>query len=94
MFRYEKKGIEVEPATLMMAFRYALGRQTYAPTMIAEEIRCNMRKLSTDYLGIMADQIQHEYEYDGLGEDCDVRTWMELQRDIEKELGRREHERR
>ena len=92
MFRYEKKGIEVEPNILTFAFRYALGRMSMAPSIVGDNIKANINIIPTLDLYGMVHEIQMEYEVDGLGEDCDVRTWMELQRDIEKELERREHE--
>lgn len=92
MFRYEKKGIEVEPNILIFAFRYALGRGSMAPSIVGDNIKANINIIPTLDLYGMVHEIQMEYEVDGLGEDCDVRTWMELQRDIEKELERRGHE--
>lgn len=92
MFKYEQRGIEVEPNIITFAFRYALGRMSMAPTIVADTIRKNINLIPTLDLHGMAHEIEMEYEVDGLGEDCDVRTWMNLQRDIEKELERREHE--
>lgn len=91
MFKYEQRGIEVEPNILTFAFRYALGRRSMAPSIVGDNIKANINIIPTLDLYGMVHEIQMEYEVDGLGEDCDVRTWMELQRDIEKELERREH---
>lgn len=89
---YEQRGIEVDPNIITFAFRYALGRRSMAPSMVSDTIKANIKLIPTlDLYGIVH-EIQQEYEVDGLGEDGDVRTWMELQRDIENELERRGHE--
>lgn len=88
---YEQRGIEVDSDILIFAFRYALGRRTFAPTIVSETIKRNLNHLLTFDLFNIAHEIQQEYEVDGLGEDCDVMVWMDLQRTVEKEIERREH---
>ena len=88
---YEQRWIEVEPKIIIFAFRYALGRRSMAPSIVDNNIRANMSLIPTlDLYGIVH-EIQQEYEVDGLGEDCDVMVWMDLQRTVEKEIERREH---
>lgn len=84
--------INVSHHLLFMAFRYALGRWTFAPSIVAEEVGNNMTEIPTQILEMMADQIMSAWAVGGLGDECDVRTWTDLHDLIEAELERRKHD--
>lgn len=60
---------------LLFAFRYALGRRTMAPSIVANELKDNWHLL-TDF---DKEKIKEEiYEHQDLGMSCDVETWNEI----------------
>lgn len=60
---------------LLFAFRYALGRRTMAPSIVAKELKDNWHLL-TDF---DKDKIRQEIsEHQDLGMNCDVETWNEI----------------
>jgi len=88
----ESKAVQVvivEPIIMLCAFRYALGRRTFVPTIVAKGIKKNIKVLPTKDLRNIKNEIQYEHEAGGLGDCCDVETWVELKTVIEKELERR-----
>ena len=94
MFKYEQTSvpvIQVQPIALFFAFRYALGRRTYAPSIVAMEIKANLSKMPTPDLQGILDEIMDAWAVGKLGDECDIRTWTDLHDLIEKELERREH---
>lgn len=95
MFKYEQQfeqTISVTPDILFFAFRYALGRRTFAPSIVAKEIKHNIKILPTGDLKNIANEIMEAWAVGGLGDECDIRTWTDLHDLIEKELERRKHE--
>ena len=95
MFKYEQQfeqTISVTPDILFFAFRYALGRRTFTPSIVAKEIKNNIKLLPTSDLNNIATEIMEAWAADSLGDECDVKTWMDLDDAIETELERRKHE--
>lgn len=95
MNKYEQQfeqTISVTPDILFFAFRYALGRRTFTPSIVAKEIKNNIKVLPTSDLNNMANEIMDAWAVGGLGDECDIRTWTDLHDLIEKELERRGHE--
>lgn len=68
--------ILVDKNILIFAFRYALGRQTFAPSIVVENIQNNIHKLDNNIIDIMLKDIE-EHPF-SLGMDCDRRTWANL----------------
>lgn len=95
MFKYEQKfepTVSVTPDILFFAFRYALGRRTFAPSIVAKEIKHNIKILPTSDLNNIATEIMEAWVVGGLGDECDIRTWTDLHDVIEAELERRKHD--
>ena len=95
MIKYEQKfepTVSVTPDILFFAFRYALGRRTFTPSIVAKEIKNNIKVLPTSDLNNMATEIMEAWAVGCLGDECDVKTWMDLDDLIEVELERRKHE--
>ena len=74
---------------VLCAFRYALGRMSYMPSLVAEFIKGNVDKLTPCHIRLMIEEI-NDYDAMGwLGMDCDIQLWLNLKRFLEEELGGR-----
>lgn len=58
------------------AFRYCLGRRTFAPSTCSEFVRTNIDLIRNKDISLMIKEIG---ECEHLGNDCDVETWTNLQ---------------
>jgi len=67
--------------TLVCAFRYCLGRRTYAPSYLAEIIEKHKDKLTIGTINLIKKEIG---EAEDLGMDCDRVTWMSVLELLEK----------
>lgn len=78
---------------LFWAFRYALGRRTGVPSEVAGCIEAHITELTSRNLHQIAGEIvERRDRLDGdmwLGDDCDVKTWLDLLVVIYEELARR-----
>ena len=79
--------ITVPSVILFFAVRYALGRQSYAPSLVADVVRENLKQLETTELEAI---LQETYQVRNLGMPCDVEVWRTLREDIRKELAGQE----
>lgn len=59
---------------LICSFRYALGRQTYMPTLVQQLIKKNKNAMNTSDFFQIADEIDRMQDKD-LGADFDARDW-------------------
>lgn len=71
------------------AFRYALGRMTYVPSMVAEFIVTNINDIWTNDIKLMIKEITVAEDMKRLGMDIDVHTWLELRAFLKAELKKR-----
>ena len=84
------------------AFRYCLGRMTYAVSDFCEFATAYIKEILTDDLALMDKEITEAQEHDDaepkiiksvmgkrLGMDCDRADWLKLRRVIRVELKRR-----
>jgi hypothetical protein len=90
--------IEVEQTILLCAFRYALGRQTYIPMVIYDNIRENIDKLSDFTVQKMYQELdvaweeQQHYAPEGtnmFGDETNQKIWLEIKDYLENELTKR-----
>lgn len=72
------------------ALRYALGRQTFAPSEVAEAINENILYFHKNVLLKFCTDIEDALQEGRAGAECDVATWKGLLYAIEDELRRRE----
>lgn len=86
--------ISVIPDILFFAFRYALGRRTFAPSIVAMQIKQNIKEMPTDDLKNIDKEIMEAWVVGALGDEYDVKTWVNLQDTIEAELRLRMEEKR
>lgn len=75
--------ITVPSVILFFAVRYALGRQSMAPSLVADAVRENLKHLTDSELDAI---LQETYQVRNLGMPCDVETWRALREDIRKEI--------
>ena len=86
-------GVEINKdleTILLCAIRYAIGRQTYMPSLVIDYITPLLSHLSYNTLGLIAAEIiDHSYD-GGLGDDMiDRLYWLNFKRKILAEMGRR-----
>ncbi len=72
---------------LLCAFRYALGRRTYVPRSIIEEIYKNWDNLDiVRKKQIQKEILDHERLFGTLGDSCDINAWHTLIDKIDEEI--------
>ena len=79
------KQFKVEKAILIYAMRYALGRMTFAPTMVIDNIKYNIDLFSADSLRQIIKDIDEQASF-GYGMDCDEETWMNFKEYLENRI--------
>lgn len=80
-----KKGFIVEKDILFYALRYALGRRTFAPVTVMDNVRKNINLFTREDIKLMIKEIK---EQDYYGADSDVLDWMSFIKYLEKRLKR------
>ena len=78
---------------LLCGVRYAIGRQTYIPSLVIDYITPLLPYLSEDVLKLIADEIIEHYTYEGaLGDEkIDKPYWIDFLQKIRLEIrGRNE----
>lgn len=80
------KGLRVDREILFFAFRYALGRMSYAPSSVIDNIKANINEIST---GDIQSYIREIGECANYGMEMDERHWLELKEFLENELAKR-----
>lgn len=75
--------IDVDPLVLHAAVRYALGRRTYVPAVIAAEVRRCWPRTTANWRRMVIRDVaealhDHETGHRSLGDDCDVDVWRML----------------
>ena len=92
---------EKDSEMLFWAFRYCLGRMTYAVSSFCEYATENIREIGRHELVLMDKEITAAQKWDDerpdaayhrLGMDCDRRDWLNLREAIRGELKRRGEE--
>ena len=63
---------------LFYAFRYALGRMTYAVHEVASEIIRNEASISPEMRALMIQEIEESIESGSAGMDMDMREWQRV----------------
>lgn len=63
---------------IMFAFRYAMGRKTFASNIITEIIVENLEIFSRNEIAQMITEIDFQERLGGLGDDCDILTWKDF----------------
>lgn len=87
MANIDIKKCKVNSTVLLFAVRYAIGRMSYAPAMVADTIRENINVLTDNDLDLILKEIDSCYNY---GMDFDKTTWLNLKEFIINELNNRQ----
>lgn len=77
------KVFEVDRNILFFSFRYALGRMSYAPSVVIDNIKCNLDKLPNNEIECYIKEID---EFENYGMDCDIKTWTNFSAFLKNEL--------
>ena len=80
------KKLNVDREVLFFAFRYALGRMSYAPSTIMENIKHNIKEISTGDIRAYVKEIEECEHY---GMKMDERHWLDFKTYLEAELEKR-----
>lgn len=78
-----EKNMMVERDILIYAFRYAMGRRTFAPITVVENIKANIDKLHWRDLQTMAKEIGDNDKMSNLGDSGDILFWREFKEYLE-----------
>ena len=70
--------IEVDNGILFYAFRYALGRMTYAVGTVVGELKQNWEHFDISTQMLIKDEIKQAILDSKAGMDMDVRQWQEI----------------
>lgn len=81
------KEFKVSEEILFYAFRYALGRMTYAPTSVMDNIKANIKDISTANIEKYIKEIKEFKEY---GMEIDRQHWLSFLDYLKSELDTRE----
>ncbi len=71
------KQIVVSKDILIFAMRYALGRMTFAPTIVIENIKSNILNFTQNEIDIMIKDIEYQAGF-GYGHKCDEELWLDF----------------
>lgn len=74
---------------LLFAFRYALGRESTAPSIVAEALLANMPKFNDTHLRLFVEEIDEAIRLTACGRCCDKSEWLKVRAAAEKELEKR-----
>lgn len=84
------KKIEDFSIITLCAFRYALGRMTYITSIVPEFIKKNINDILTKDIERMITEIDEYGQFEnGLGMECDKKSWLDLRAFLVKELEKR-----
>jgi hypothetical protein len=81
------KNLQVDNHTLFFAFRYALGRMSFAPRIVIDNIKWNIGNISNFDIENYIYEIKECADY---GQECDEYDWLNFVEYLEQELHRRE----
>lgn len=70
--------VKVNPLMVLMAFRYALGRRTYAPSTVVAELIKNWKRLPGHFRSKIQDEILEAKRNGTIGDDIDKREWNKI----------------
>jgi hypothetical protein len=80
------KKFKVDREILLFAFRYSLGRMSYAPAVITDNIKLNINNISTEDIEVYIKEIN---EYENYGMEMDRQHWLNFKDYLQRELDRR-----
>lgn len=79
--------LKVDQAILVFALRYSIGRKTYAPSLVIEEIKSNINNVSNNSIEVMIDDI--EGHFGSYGDEVDKDNWESFSKYLKNILSKR-----
>lgn len=80
------KNLNVDREMIIFAFRYSIGRMTFAPTIVVDNVKNNIDKITKEDMELMVREINEAKQ---LGMRCDVAVWTSFKEYLEKEIQKR-----
>ena len=80
------KDLKVDRHVLAFAFRYAMGRRSTAPCIVADNIKANICNISSGEIELYIKEID---ECENYGMEMDKRLWLDLRELLCDELRKR-----
>ena len=77
---------QVERDILVYAMRYALGRMSYAPTTVVDNIKRNIDFFTPHQIELLIKDIEEQKDFGGYGMEYDKKVWMEFKDYLETKL--------
>lgn len=81
-----EKKYKVDRNILFFAFRYSLGRMSYAPGVVTNNIKANIKEISTGDIEAYIGEIN---ECESYGMEMDKQHWLNFKNYLERELNQR-----
>lgn len=78
----DRQMVPFDQDILFWAFRYALGRRTYAVGDVAEAIKLHKLRLTPMMRTMIASEITDADLRGGLGDECDERCWSAVRSEL------------
>ena len=69
---------------ILFATRYAMGRESTAPSIMADLIKQNKKYLTEQTKNSIIEEIEFCKDTECLGKDCDITTWEDLVKELEE----------
>lgn len=70
--------LDIKEDILFMAFRYALGRRTYAVGEVVDSLKHNWEHLSQNIKDLVKREIVSAIQYNNAGMEMDIKKWNEV----------------
>lgn len=80
------KKLKVDRDVLFFAFRYALGRKSFAPSTVTANIKANINEISTGDIRAYIKEIE---ECVNFGMEMDKQHWLNFKSELESEINKR-----
>lgn len=75
------------------ALRYAMGRETYMPSLVRDFVRPLLPQLSDKTIAVMISDCDFQKRYDAYGhEKIDKPAWLEWEKELKVEYERRQNQ--
>lgn len=78
--------LQVDKHILIFALRYALGRKTSAPSIVSDNLLPNLKYFKLWELESIAKEITDAQLRNNLGDECDVRVWVNILDKVNKRI--------
>lgn len=83
--------ITVDSSVLFFAFRYSLGRKSYAPQIVIDNIKGNIDDIKTEEISSYIKEISECEDY---GMDMDEDEWFAFKEYLEREFNKRKKDKK